>query len=94
MSVTLTFSSDIEYAHQKSKPSSLSQVGTQSLSNSASFHCLSVFCVAVSQETSCLIRSFVLGSSVLAKRERNFMGTWPISEKSMVDCSVVCLNFR
>lgn len=64
-------------ARQKSKPNSLSSLnesGTQSLPNSASFHCVLVFCIAVSQEISCLIRSFFLHGSVLAKQERNFYG--------------------
>lgn len=58
----------------KSKPTALSWFGLQSYSDSAPFHCVFVFHVAVSQEISCEIRSFVPESSVLAKQERNFYG--------------------
>ena len=52
----------VGYTHikkkKKSKPSLLNRFGLQPLSNLASFHCILVFFVAVSQEI-CLIRSFV-----------------------------------
>lgn len=59
---------------KKGRPNFLHQLGIWPLSNSASFHAISASCIAFSQETSSLIRSFVLESSVLAKQERNFYG--------------------
>lgn len=77
---------------RKSKPNSLNQFGIQLLSNSASFHCILVFCVAVSQEISCLIRWFFRVLSLQSRR--GILWAVGISKKSMADCSMVCLNFR
>ena len=77
---------------KKSKPNSLNQFGIQLLSNSASFHCILVFCVAVSQEISCLIRLFLRVLSLQSRR--GILWAVGISKKSMANCSMVCLNFR
>lgn len=59
---------------KKSSPSSFGQLVTQHFSDSASLCRVAVFCIALSQEISGLIRSFVLESFVLAKQGRNFYG--------------------
>lgn len=83
----------LDMHRKKSKSDSLNHFGIQPLSNSASFHCIVVFCGAVSQDISCLVRSFVLESSVLGDRG-GILWAVGISKKSMANCSMVCLNFR
>lgn len=82
----------LDMRFKKNKPNSLHQLGVQLLSNSASFHCILVFWVAVSQEISCLIRLFLRVLSLQSRR--GILWAVGISKKSMADRSIVCLNFR
>lgn len=69
------------FKKKKSQPSSLNQFGLPPLSDGASFHCILVFLVAVSQEISCFIRSSVPESSALAKAVEEFLSAVGINKK-------------